>query len=154
METIRTISMSVDTVPHATAVTPSTFTIVGRKLIYAGPDDLRLTLDKRVNVWLYFPNAGLLVEVESYGEFGGYMPQGQTETMSTPEAGQIVEKRLVYYELVNISSSGAATVNGNSLNAGTDPIRVGIPGQASPPVTVDPVLVDATNAEVRVVEQR
>ncbi len=152
MEIIRTISGVKDSVPASVVTTSGTFTGSGRRLAYAGADDLRLTFNKYGNIWLFFPTAGLLVKVQSYGKNVVYLPSSYNITLSA-ETGQVVEGCLVYYNLTNVGA-GAATVDGQSLNAGfpvTSPVTEQL---RAVPKILDPVLVDATNSDVRVIEQR
>ena len=154
MEIFRQITASIDTVPHATTATPHTFTATAsRKLSYTGPDDLRATLDKYSRIWLWFPTNNVLAEIQSYGQYGAYLPEGQVVTLGTPEVGHVVQGLLTYYSLTNTSGSSSATVNGVNLNSG-NPVEVGIPGQSVSPVTLDVVVVDASNSDVRVIEQK
>jgi hypothetical protein len=154
MEIIRTIANGKDSVPHAVVTTSGTFTGTGRRLAYAGSDDLRLLLNKYANVWLFFPTAGLLVRVHSYSANVVWLTPGTNITLSGAETGNVVEGLLVSYQLENVGN-GSAYVNGQNLNAGF-PLNMRIrEGVHDLPKTLDPVLVDTSSGtSVRVVEQR
>lgn len=153
MEIIRTITGVIDSVPAATGVTSGTFTGTGRRLAYGGADDLRLTFNKYVNLWLFFPVNNLLVKVASYGASVVWLPLGTNIALGTPEVGHLVAAVLETYQLINVGN-GAAFVDRQNLNSGF-PLNEGPNSNfLHVPQALDPVVIDATNSSVRVVEQK
>ena len=154
MEKIYTLTGQKAVVPAPVYTTVSGFTASGtNKLTYNGTDNIGLTLTRFTNPWLYFPIAGILVKVESFVD-GGIMiygPQGNAYTVSNEQA-QVTEATLVDMQLDNTTASSAATVNGANLNAGHPLHERAQSIRGSKPL--DPVIVDATNSSVRVVESR